>query len=186
MIPSKGQSVLEAYNQWRSWADPKVNCDYSLHVAITYWNDKVSEEMGVLTREKGVNSFKMFMAYKGVFQLNDADLYHTFQRCKELGAVAQVHAENGDVVAEGQKKILSKGITGPEGHMLSRPEDVEGEATNRAVMIADQINTPVYIVHVMSKAAANVIANARKEGKVINYTFSCKQGAANWQLLVCN
>ena len=107
----------------------------------------------------------MFMAYKGSFQVGDADLYNIFKRCKQLGALSQVHAENGDVVEEGQKKIIAKGITGPEGHMLSRPEDVEGEATNRAIMIADQVNTPLYIVHVMSKAAANVIAFARKEGK---------------------
>lgn len=165
VIPQKGESLLKAYDQWRAWADPKVNCDYSLHVAVTHWGDNVAEEMGVLTREKGVNSFKMFMAYKGVFQLNDGELYCAFKRCKELGALAQVHAENGDLVHEGQKKMLIKGITGPEGHMLSRPEDVEAEATNRAITIADQINTPVYIVHVMSKGAANVVARARRKGK---------------------
>lgn len=165
VIPSKGQSLLEAYNQWREWADAKVNCDYSFHVAVTWWSDKVSEEMGVLCKEKGVNSFKMFMAYKNVFQLRDEELYHAFQRCKELGALAQVHAENGDVVFEGQKKMLAMGITGPEGHTMSRPEDVEAEATNRAIMIADRVNTPIYIVHVMSKGAADVVAKARREGK---------------------
>lgn len=136
-----------------------------MHVAVTWWSEQVSEEMGILCREKGVNSFKMFMAYKGVFQLGDSELYSAFKRCKELGALAQVHAENGDVICEGQKKMLAKNITGPEGHVLSRPEDVETEATNRAIMIADQVNTPLYIVHVMCKGAANVIANARKEGK---------------------
>jgi dihydroorotase-like cyclic amidohydrolase len=105
----------------------------------------------------GVNSFKMFMAYKGVFQVNDEELYYCFKRCKELGALAQVHAENGDLVHEGQQRILAKGITGPEGHEMSRPEDVEGEATNRAIVIANRVNTPIYIVHVMSRAAAHAI-----------------------------
>lgn len=124
VIPLKGKSLVEAYDQWRAWADEKVNCDYSLHVAVTWWSDQVAKEMGVLTKEKGsdrpfdhllgISSFKMFMAYKGVFQLNDAELYEAMSRCKEIGAVSQVHAENGDVVAEGQKKMLKLGITGPE------------------------------------------------------------------------
>jgi len=166
VIPSKGQSLLEAYDQWRSWADPKVNCDYGFHVAVTWWSEQVSEEMGVLVRERGVSSFKMFMAYKGVFQLTDQELYYAFKRCKELGAIAQVHAENGDLVYEGQNLMISKGITGPEGHCLSRPEDVEAEATNRAIVIADRVNCPIYIVHVMSKGAADAVVKARREGKL--------------------
>lgn len=101
------------------------------------------------------------MAYKDVFQLTDEELFHSFSKCKELGALAQVHAENGDLIAEGQKKMLELGITGPEGQELSRPEDVEGEATNRAIVIADRVNTPIYIVHVMSKAAAREIVKVR-------------------------
>lgn len=143
VIPKKGQSLLEAYDQWRAWADPKVNCDYSLHVAVTWWDDKVAEEMRVLTTTKGktrnsfsflisftlwcilgVNSFKMFLAYKDVFMLSDEELFYSFTRCKELGALAQVHAENGELVCQGQKKMLSLGITGPEGHVMSRPEEV--------------------------------------------------------------
>jgi len=165
VIPAKGQPLIEAYNQWRSWADPKVNCDYSLHVAVTYWNEKVAEEMGKLSTQLGVNSYKMFMAYKGAFMVNDAELYHCFQRCKQLGAMALVHAENGDLVAEGQKRVIACGVHGPEGHELSRPEEVEAEATNRAITIANQVNVPVYIVHVMSKGAADAVVRARHEGK---------------------
>lgn len=163
VIPQKNQSLVQAYNQWRVWADEKVNIDYGLHVAVTWWSKEVSEEMGELTK-RGVQSFKMFMAYKNAFMLGDEAMYYTFLRCKELGALAQVHAENGDMVMEGQKKMLSLGITGPEGHELSRPEDLEAEATNRAIVIANRANTPVYIVHVMSKGAADVVAAHRKQG----------------------
>ncbi|KAM9310444.1 dihydropyrimidinase [Pholidichthys leucotaenia] len=167
VIPQKGKSLLQAYDCWRKRADPKVCCDYSLHVAVTWWSDEVKEEMATLAKEKGVNSFKMFMAYKGMFMLQDEELYAAFSQCKEVGAIAQVHAENGDLIAEGSKKMLSMGITGPEGHELCRPEEVEAEATQRAVTIANAVNCPLYVVHVMSKSAANVVSKARREGRVV-------------------
>lgn len=167
VIPTPGKKLMEAYEQWRKWADEKVNCDYSFHVAITWWGEEVARDMETLTKEKGVNSFKFFMAYKNVFMLPDDKMYHAFRKCKELGALAQVHAENGEIVGEEQKRILELGITGPEGHEFSRPEALETEATARAIMIADRVNTPVYIVHVMSKGAADEITKARKEGKIV-------------------
>ncbi|XP_069478233.1 dihydropyrimidinase-like [Ambystoma mexicanum] len=166
-IPQKGQSLIEAYNTWRGWADPKVCCDYALHVAVTWWSDKVKDEMAVLTQQNGVNSFKMFMAYKGLYMVNDMEMLATCSRCKELGAIAMVHAENGDLISEGSKRILALGITGPEGHELCRPEEVEAEATQRAITIAYTVNCPLFVVHVMSKSSAKIIANARREGKVV-------------------
>lgn len=109
-----------------------------------------------------MNSFKCFMAYKGLFQVTDSELYEIFETCKELGAVAQVHAENGDVIAKNVQKLLAAGVTGPEGHELSRTEEVEAEAVNRACVIAHQTKCPLYVVHVMSKSAGIELARARR------------------------
>lgn len=121
----------------------------------------------MLCKEKGINSFKSFMAYKDSLMIRDEDLIKVFKKCKELGAIAMVHAENGDLIDECTRKIKDLGITGPEGHLLSRPEPFEEEATNRAITIGQEINCPVYIVHVMSKSAAQRVADARRRGVVV-------------------
>jgi dihydropyrimidinase len=133
--------------------------------------------MGVLCREKGVSSFKMFMAYKNLFMINDGELYEVFERIRDLKALAQVHAENGEVIAKNVSKLLENGVNGPIGHELSRTEDVEAEATNRACMIAHQTNCPLYVVHVMSISAAEEVARARDRwGK--NFIFGETLAAA--------
>ncbi|KAK7791526.1 hypothetical protein R5R35_008688 [Gryllus longicercus] len=176
-LPKKGESLIEAYEHWRQLADDRVCCDYGLHVGVTWWSEKVKEEMAVLCKEHGINSFKMFMAYKDVFMVNDTELYQIFDRCKEIGAIAQVHAENGSVIAENAKKLLASGVKGPEGHERSRPEDVEAEAVNRACVIANQVSCPLYVVHVMSKSAAAVVDAARKNGqRVFGETLAAAVG----------
>ena len=164
VIPAPDVSLLEAYDQWMGWAK-KSAADYSFHVAVTWWSDKVREEMGVLTARHGVNSFKHFMAYKGAIMVSDEQILHSFRRCQELGALATVHAENGDLVYFLQQEILKQGITGPEGHPLSRPPEVEGEAANRVIRLAQVINTPLYIVHNSCKEAVEAITRARLEGQ---------------------
>lgn len=141
VAPKKGESLVDAYYAYREKADNKVCCDYGLHVIIPQWHDRVPDEMAALCSEHGVNSFKMFMAYS--FMLNDSELYLAFENCKKLGAVAMVHAENGAVINKNTERLLAKGITGPEGHELSRPEEVEAEAVNRACMIANQVKKAV-------------------------------------------
>ncbi len=164
VIPNAGVSLLESYHTWRGWAE-KAAADYSFHVAVTWWSEQVREEMAVLTREHGVNSFKHFMAYKGAIMVDDGVLLASFARALELGALCTVHAENGEAVFHLQRKLLEAGITGPEGHALSRPPEVEGEAASRAIAIAGVLGAPLYIVHVSTADAAQAIARARAAGQ---------------------
>ncbi|XP_012546369.1 dihydropyrimidinase isoform X1 [Bombyx mori] len=166
VLPEKGQSLLEAYANWREKADNKVCCDYGLHVGVTWWSPAVQKEMKQLVSEQyGVNSFKMFMAYRNTWMLDDYDLYCAIETCAELKALPQVHAENGHIIARNTEKLLAAGVTRPEGHQLSRDEEVESEAVNRACVIANQANSPLYIVHMMSKSAVRALQLARNKQK---------------------
>ena len=164
VIPSPGQDVMDAYRTWRGWAE-KAATDYSFHVAITWWDETVHEAMGTLARAHGVNSFKHFMAYKGAIMADDEVLVKSFSRARELGAICTVHAENGDLVAHLQRELLASGITGPEGHPLSRPSQVEGEAADRAIRIAQVLNVPLYIVHNSCMESLQSITRARSDGQ---------------------
>jgi dihydropyrimidinase len=163
-IPNPQQNVMETYQQWREWAEKAV-ADYSFHVAITWWDESVHADMGTLVRDHGVNSFKHFMAYKGAIMADDEILVNSFSRALELGAIPTVHAENGELVFRLLQQLFDKGITGPEGHPLSRPPEVEGEAANRAIRIAEVLNVPVYVVHNSCIQSLEAITRARNEGQ---------------------
>ncbi|KAJ8000498.1 hypothetical protein DPEC_G00180750 [Dallia pectoralis] len=140
VVPQPGDSLLEAFERWQASADRKCCCDYSLHVDLPNWNSGVKDELEVLVQEKGINSFQVYMAYKDTYQMTDS---------------------------QEQSKILSMGITGPEGHPLSRPEELEAEAVFRAITLGNRVNCPVYITKVMSKTAADTITQARRKGSVV-------------------
>lgn len=166
-IIQPGMSPVEAFKRAKAAATEKMCCDFGFHVCITDFKEAVTErDIEVLTRE-GVNSFKMFMAYKDYLQLQDDKLMKVFDICKRHGALPMIHAENGDAIDFLSKKLVKVGITGPEGHLQSRPEDVEGEATHRAITLADVVGVPLFVVHVMSKAAADEISRSRALGKTV-------------------
>ncbi len=163
VIPNPKQRILDAYRQWREWAQKSAS-DYSFHVAITWWDESVHADMGTLCQEHGVNSYKHFMAYKGAIMADDEILVKSFTRARELGALCTCHAENGELVVRLQQEIFEKGITGPEGHPLSRPPAVEGEAANRAIRIAEVLGVPLYLVHSSCIDSREAITAARVRG----------------------
>ncbi|HSF93598.1 MAG TPA: dihydropyrimidinase [Thermohalobaculum sp.] len=163
-LPAPGQGLIDALGMWHNKSG-RASCDYSYHMAITWWGEQVFNEMQQVVQDKGINTFKHFMAYKGALMVNDDEMYASFKRCAELGALPLVHAENGDVVAELQAKLMAEGNDGPEGHAYSRPPEVEGEATNRAIMIADMAGVPLYVVHTSCEDSHEAIRRARQNGK---------------------
>uniref|UniRef100_A0A8C9JR90 Dihydropyrimidinase like 4 n=1 Tax=Panthera tigris altaica TaxID=74533 RepID=A0A8C9JR90_PANTA len=144
VFPDTGVSLLAAYEQWRERADSGACCDYSLHVDVPRWHESIREELEALVKDKGVNSFLVFMAYKDRYQCTDGQMYEIFSIIRDLGALAQVHAENGDIV-----------------------EEVEAEAVYRAITVAKQANCPLYVTKVMSKGAADMVAQAKRRGVVV-------------------
>ncbi len=164
VIPNPQQNLIEAYETWRGWAE-KAASDYSFHVAVTWWDETVHRDMGLLTTERGVNSFKHFMAYKGAIMADDEVLVNSFGRARELGALCTVHAENGELVFHLQNQLLEQGITGPEGHPMSRPPEVEGEAANRAIQVAQVMDVPLYVVHNSCRESLAAITRARQSGQ---------------------
>ncbi|MCF6343473.1 MAG: dihydropyrimidinase [Devosiaceae bacterium] len=161
-LPNPEQSLLEALSMWDN-KSTRANCDYSFHMAITWWGEQVFDEMEEVTK-RGINTFKHFMAYKGALMVDDDEMYSSFQRCASLGALPMVHAENGDIVAQMQAKLLAEGNVGPEAHAYSRPPEVEGEAANRAIMIADMAGVPLYIVHLSCEQSHEAVRRARQKG----------------------
>ena len=145
VLPGQGQDLMDAAKMWHNKSG-RAHCDYSYHMAITWWGEKVWAGMADSVKA-GITSFKHFMAYKGALMVNDDELFASFRRVGDLGGLAMVHAENGDVVAELTAKLLAEGNTGPEAHAYSRPPQVEGEATNRAIMIADMAGVRLCVVH---------------------------------------
>jgi len=136
-------------------------------------NDNVLSEMGTLIGE-GVTSFKLFMAYPGVFMLDDASIFRAMSRTADNGGLIMMHAENGGAIDVLVKRYLAEGKTAPVNHGLTRPSSMEGEATHRAIALAELAGVPVYIVHLSSRDALNAVREGRSRG-VHAYAETCPQ-----------
>ena len=172
-IQYKGQTLRTAFDAWRAKAEGKAATDYAFHCIITDLPDARLEEMDDLVRE-GVSSFKLFMAYPGVFMLDDATIFKAMARAAANGALVCMHAENGGVIDVIVKRALAEGKRAPKYHALTRPTTAEAEATARAIALAEMAGAPVYIVHLSSNDALDKVREARDRGLPV-YAETCPQ-----------
>jgi len=161
--PSRAEEPLAGFETWNSHSVGKACCDYSYHMGVTKFDGGTADQLRQIVAA-GVQSFKIFLAYKGAFGIDDGELYQTLKLARELGVVTAAHCENETLVAETQKKLLAEGITGPEGHHESRPPRVEAEGVHHLMSFAGMTGAPVYIVHLSCREALEEALRARLNG----------------------
>jgi dihydropyrimidinase len=162
-IQYRGQTLHHAWETWMKKADGKAAIDYGFHMIMTEINDQLEQEMDALVKQ-GITSFKLFMAYPGVFMLDDASIFRAMLRSGRNGGTICMHAENGGVIDVLVQKALAEGKTAPKYHALTRPARAEGEATHRAIALAEIADVPVYIVHLSASEALEMVTEARDRG----------------------
>ena len=173
-LTNKGKPLRDAIQTWHAKSKDKAVIDYGFHLMIGEINDSVLDEIPQVIEEEGITSFKVFMAYKNVLQADDETLFRTLKMAKKHGALVMVHAENGDVIDFLTKEAITAGNTDPIYHALTRPSEVEGEATGRACLLAGLAESQLYVVHVTCEEAVEKIAEARNKGFTV-YGETCPQ-----------
>ncbi|MAS34015.1 MAG: dihydropyrimidinase [Anaerolineaceae bacterium] len=163
VIQPIGGSLHDGLAEWRAKSTDKAQIDYGFHMAVTDLRDEVMAEIPSLLDE-GITSLKLFMAYKNVYQIDDTTLFKAMQVAADNGMIVMVHAENGDVEAELTPRLLAEGKTDPKYHASSRPPEIEGEATNRAVVMSGLTNCPLYVVHMTCEPAIEALRRGRALG----------------------
>ena len=172
-IQYKGQTLRTAFEAWMKKAEGKAAIDYAFHCIITDVTGARLEEMGALVRE-GVSSFKLFMAYPGVFMLDDATIFRAMLQAAQYGGLICMHAENGGAIDVIVQRALAEGKRAPKYHALTRPTTAEAEATARAIALAEMAGAPVYIVHLSCNDALEKVREARDRG-LRAYAETCPQ-----------
>lgn len=172
-IQYHGQSLEEAFEAWMKKADGKAAIDYAFHCIITEMDEERARQMKRLVGE-GVTSFKLFMAYPGVFMLDDASIFRAMSTAADAGAFICMHAENGGAIDVIVRRALAEGKRAPKYHALTRPTTAEAEATGRAIALAEMAGSPVYIVHLSCTEALERVREARERGLPV-YAETCPQ-----------
>ena len=163
---AKGHSLKEALEEWNEKAAKGTFCDYSFHMAITDWNEATKNEMKEMINE-GISSFKMYMAYKGSLQTDDAAIYEALKESKEIGGLIGFHCENGDLIAARIEENLAKGHTHPYYHKMTRPDLIEVEAINRIATMSKLSGAKAWVVHLSTSEGLKVIKEANQNGAQI-------------------
>jgi dihydropyrimidinase len=172
-VQYKGESLIQGIDNWHKKAEGKTAIDYGFHLITTELEDSQIEELHT-AMDEGVTSFKMFMAYPGVFLVDDATIFRAMSAAGERGGLICMHAENGIVINEIIKHALAKGHTAPKYHALTRPTIAEAEGVHRAIAIAEMAESPVYIVHLSCADALNQVRQARDRG-IPAFAETCPQ-----------
>ncbi len=173
VIPEKGKSLHDALEIWMKKAQGKTAIDYSFHMALVEYNDRVANEIPEII-ERGITSFKCFMAYKPSLYVDDYQLLEIFRLAKIYGALMSVHAENGDILVFTTKYLLEEGKKGPEWHDVAHPDIAEAESAHRAIILADYVGVPIYFVHTSSRLTLREIQKAKRKEKFV-FCETCPQ-----------
>lgn len=168
----KKETLHEALANWHEKADHKSSCDYGFHLAISDWNQQISEELESIVKE-GVTSFKLYMTYDDMI-VDDEEMYQILTRLKELGGIAGVHCENTGIIKARIAELKAGGKLAPKYHPISRPEEAEAEAISRMLKIASLVDTPVIIVHLSSEQGYREVLAARERGQEV-FLETCPQ-----------
>ena len=173
-IQSFGEGLYPAFDGWMKKAEGKAVIDYAFHMIVRELSDQAQVDMDKMVRHDGVTSFKLFMAYPGVFMVDDATIFKALVKTRENGGLVCMHAENGGVIDLLVQEALRKGQKAPKYHALTRPPRAESEATGRAIALAEMAGVPIYIVHLSSADALQKVREARDMG-LPAYAETCPQ-----------
>ncbi|HVU07934.1 MAG TPA: dihydropyrimidinase [Verrucomicrobiae bacterium] len=161
--PPRSDDTLAGFELWLGKAVGKAACDFTFHMSVTKFDDKTEKQLREIVK-RGISSFKVYLAYKGAFGVDDAELYRTLKLAKELGVIVTAHCENETLIAERAKALIAAGKTDSGQHHESRPPQVEAEGVNHLMTFAELTGAEVYIVHLSCKEALERAIAARQRG----------------------